>query len=330
MELPPALRSAVDAALAGISTDELAASASALSARYRAELRDGRFHVDADAAALAYLAARLPATYAATRAAIKAVDERLPNFRPASQLDIGAGPGTAVFAAADCWPELARATLIEGSPAMSRQGEQLASGDRPIRHWQAADFKTAPPRLEPHDLVTIIYVLDELEPAARTALVAAAWAAAMGVLLVVEPGTPAGWQRILEARSALIAAGATIIAPCPHEAPCPLTPPDWCHFAVRVARSRVHLRTKHASVPFEDEKFIYLAASRLKPETRPARILAPPRAGSGRIQLKLCRPDGARADRLVTRREGDAFREARRADWGDVLAEGESSGGYQG
>lgn len=327
MELPPALRSAVEGALAGVSTDELAASASALSARYRAELRDGRFHVDAESGARAYLAARLPATYAATRAAMDAVDERLPYFKPASQLDIGAGPGTAVFAAADCWPSLARATLIEGSEAMRRQGERLANGAPLTRNWQAVDFAAGLPSLAQHDLVTIAYVLDELEPSLRTKLVAAAWTATTGLLLVVEPGTPAGWQRILEARTALVAVGATIVAPCPHEAPCPLMPPDWCHFAARVARSRVHLRTKNASVPFEDEKFIYLAASRIPAETRPARILAPPRAGSGRVQLKLCRPDGTRADRLVTRREGDAFREARRANWGDVFTGGDAGGG---
>ncbi|MBZ9936359.1 small ribosomal subunit Rsm22 family protein [Mesorhizobium sp. BR1-1-16] len=327
MELPPALKSAVEAALAGVSTDELAASAAALSARYRAELRDGRFHVDADAAALAYLAARLPATYAATRSAMAAAAVRLPRFEPASQLDIGAGPGTAVFAAADCWPSLARASLIEGSAAMRRQGANLAGGDAISRDWHAADFKTAPPTLAPHDLVTIAYVLDELEPGARTTLIAAAWAATTGLLLIVEPGTPAGWQRILEARAALISAGAIIAAPCPHEAPCPLLPPDWCHFAARVARSRVHLRTKNASVPFEDEKFIYLAASRIPPETRPERVLAPPRAASGRVSLKLCRPDGTRADRLVTRREGDAFRIARRLDWGDAFDTAEPTGG---
>ncbi len=321
MDLPPALRSAIDAALAGVSTDELAASAAALSARYRAELRDGSFHVGADAAARAYLAARFPATYGATRRAMAAAAEQLPAFAPVTQLDLGAGPGTAVFAAADCWPSLASATLIEGSAAMRRQGERLAEADRIARDWRADDFKRAPPPLAAHDLVTVAYVLDELEPAARSALVAAAWQATRSLLLIIEPGTPAGWQRILEARAALIAEGATIAAPCPHEAPCPIVPPDWCHFVARVARSRVHLRTKHAEVPFEDEKFIYLAASRVAVSERPARVLASPRAASGRVTLKLCRPDGSRADRLVTRREGEVFKAARRADWGDAFAE---------
>ena len=82
------------------------------------------------------------------------------------------------------------------------------------------------------------------------------------MLLIVEPGTTAGWQRILDARAQLIADGAHILAPCPHALACPIAQPDWCHFSARVARSRVHRLAKEAEVPWEDEKFIYLAASR--------------------------------------------------------------------
>ena len=320
MDLPPTLRSAVDGLTSGISTDRLAGVAASLSARYRAETRDGRMHVSDDEAALAYCAARLPATYAATRSAMAEAAARLPGFHPKTLLDIGAGPGTASFAAADGWPSLERATLVETSPAMRRAGERLAAGDRLARDWLALDIRTGHPPFASHDLVTLAYVLDELEPAERTRLVTSAWTATSGVFLIVEPGTPAGWQRILEARAALIAAGAAIAAPCPHEAPCPLTAPDWCHFAARLARSRLHLRTKNANVPFEDEKFIYCAASRLVPADRPARVLAPPRAASGRVTLKLCTPAGSLDQRLVTRREGDAFRTARRLDWGDAAA----------
>ncbi|MCX5481310.1 methyltransferase type 11 [Kaistia geumhonensis] len=319
MDLPPGLRSAVDAALAGVSTDRLAGAAALLSSRYRGEVRDGRFHVDGEDAVLAYLAARLPATYAATRRAMGYVAGMLPDFAPVTLLDLGAGPGTASFAAADCWPGLVSATLCEGSAAMRRAAERLAGSDTLSRTIAVMDLAGRLPELAAHDLVVVAYVLDEMEADQRRRLVEAAWAAATGLLLIVEPGTPAGWQRILDARASLIAAGAHVAAPCPHEEPCPLLPPDWCHFAARLPRSRTHLRTKQASVPFEDEKFIYLAASRRAPESPGARVLSPPRAGSGRVSLKLCEGDGQVRERLVTRREGDDFRVARRADWGDSL-----------
>ncbi|MCX5497266.1 methyltransferase type 11 [Kaistia dalseonensis] len=320
MELPPALRQAVDAALEGSATAALAEAADRLSRRYRAEVRDGQFHVSEDNAARAYLATRMPATYAAIRAALEAVIVALPDFAPASLLDLGAGPGTAFWAARNAWPSIDDAEMIEGSATMRRWGERLAEAAGPGRFaWRSADFTTRAPTFAPHDIVTIGYVLDELAPDARAGLVEAAWRATTGVLLIVEPGTPAGWRRILDARTWLISAGAQLVAPCAHDAPCPIVEPDWCHFSRRVARSRTHLRGKNAVVPFEDEKFIYVAATRQPVATRPARILAPPRQASGRVTLKLCEPAGTAAERLISRRDGELYKTARRLDWGDAI-----------
>src|SRR5215475_4174255 len=116
MELPPALRQAIDRVLSGVAPSELATAAAALSERYRNEIRDGRPHVAAERDAFAYLATRLPATYAAVRASFAAIAEAQPDFAPQTALDIGAGPGTAMWAAAECWPGIADATLIEARP----------------------------------------------------------------------------------------------------------------------------------------------------------------------------------------------------------------------
>ncbi len=58
------------------------------------------------------------------------------------------------------------------------------------------------------------YVLKELTAAARTELVDAVAAAGQAVV-IVEPGTPDGYARIIEARDRLIAAGLRIAAPLP-------------------------------------------------------------------------------------------------------------------
>ncbi|RWE64196.1 small ribosomal subunit Rsm22 family protein, partial [Mesorhizobium sp.] len=76
---------------------------------------------------------------------------------------------------------------------------------------------------------------------------------------------------------------------------------------------------KEAEVPWEDEKFIYLAASRQPASARAARVLAPPKGGSGKVVLKLCRPDGSADEQLFSKRDGDVFKAARRVDWGDTL-----------
>lgn len=320
MELPASLRQGVDALLEGTPLSALKDAGKALSGRYRAEVRDGRLHMANDMAVRAYLAQRLPATYAAVRAAIEAVEIARPDFLPKTLLDVGAGPGTVLWATADAWPALDRVVLLEASGPVRTVGQRLASG-LPIRcDWLAGDATIFPPDIQPADLVAIAYVLDELPPASLPKLIDRLWALSADTLLVVEPGTPAGWRRILEARARLIAAGAHILAPCPHAAACPLAAPDWCHFSRRVARSRLHRLSKDADVPWEDEKFIYLAASRQPAAASSVRVLAPPRTGSGKVALKLCQPDGSVAERLFTKRDGDAFKAARRVDWGDQLA----------
>lgn len=319
MELPSLLRQAVDAALEGVALADLKRASDVLSRRYRAETRDGRLHISDDLAAKAYLAARLPATYAAVRASLESVAEVCPGFVPQTMLDVGCGPGTALWAARDCWPDLQSATMIEASPAIRAVGSKLATDIGLQTEWRAADLIKEKPDLPQADLVTIAYVLDELAPLDRKTLVEKLWASAQHLFVIVEPGTPAGWQRILDARAVLLEQGAHIAAPCTHQLDCPIAAPDWCHFSRRVARSRIHRLTKDAEVPWEDEKFIYLAATRDPSLAASARVIAPTRVGGGKVTIKLCKDDGSAEEGLLTKRDGELFRWARRADWGDAL-----------
>jgi ribosomal protein RSM22 (predicted rRNA methylase) len=319
MELPALLRAGVEEILRDTPIADIRKAAELLSQRYRGEIRDGRPHLSERTAATAYLATRLPATYAAIRASLAAIADVRPEWSPRTLLDVGAGPGTVLWAARDQWPSIGDATMVEASEAIRKVGDALARKSGARTNWIAADIARGLPAIDGADLVTLSYVLGELAPAAINPLIERLWALSQDMLLVVEPGTPAGWQRILLVRDRLIALGAHIIAPCPHAERCPLAAPDWCHFSRRVARSRTHRLAKDADVPWEDEKFIYLAVSRTPNNTVFARVLARPRAASGAVRLKLCCSNGEVDERLVTRRQGDAFKVARRVDWGDRL-----------
>ncbi|UDL91449.1 methyltransferase type 11 [Mesorhizobium sp. PAMC28654] len=322
MELPAPLRQAVDRMLEKVPLPALKQAAKTLSDRYRAELRDGRLHMAEDMAVKAYLATRLPATYAAVRASLDALEEARPEFAPRTLLDVGAGPGTVLWATTDLWPDLQQATLVEASNPARKVGETMAAGAITSEiTWLAGDITIDLSDLKPADMVTAAYVLDEITPASLPKLTDRLWQLTADTLLIVEPGTPAGWQRILAVRRQLIEAGAHVLAPCPHDAPCPLAPPDWCHFARRVARSRLHRLAKDAEVPWEDEKYIFIAASRQPAASRRARVIAPTKSGSGKILLKLCQEDGSAAERLFTKRDGELFKRARRLDWGDTLSD---------
>jgi ribosomal protein RSM22 (predicted rRNA methylase) len=170
---------------------------------------------------------------------------------------------------------------------------------------------------DPADLVIASYMIGELAEGERATLVASAWDRTRDTLVLVEPGTPAGYARIIAARTQLIAAGAHVAAPCPHDQPCPLAAPDWCHFVQRLARSRAHKQVKDVDVPFEDEKFIYLALTRVPIDRPAARVLAPPVITKVAATAKLCCADGTMQIADIPRRDKSSFAAARRWHWGD-------------
>lgn len=325
MDLPHDLRLAIDMALRGVGQAELRAAAADLSARYRAghaaAAGPGARYVAGPADASAYAAYRMPATYAAVAAALRELAARMPGWAPRSLLDAGAGLGAALWAATGAWDALASAELIEAAPAMRALGMQLAArAQHPALRgatWVAADLAGGW-RAEAHDLVTATYVLGELPAAARAALVDRLWEHSGQALLLVEPGTPAGWAIIRDARERLRAAGATIIAPCPHQGQCPLPASDWCHFAQRVSRSKAQRAAKGADLGYEDEKFAYVAVARTPGTPITARVLRHPQARPGRIELTLCTPEGIRQE-TVTKGDRERWRQAREAEWGDTL-----------
>ncbi|GAA0396854.1 small ribosomal subunit Rsm22 family protein [Microbispora corallina] len=204
---------------------------------------------------------------------------------------------------------IASASRRSDIASASRRAEVAASGPRP-----AAGACAAAPAA---DLVTMAYVLGELPPDARDRAIRR-FAAGAGTVVVVEPGTPAGHARITAARDTLLALGMTTLAPCPHDAACPIVPGrDWCHFSVRLPRTPLHRRIKRASLGFEDEKFSYVVASRERRIPVGDRIVRHPAKRDGMVRLRLCVGDGDLRDEIVSRRDRNAYRAARDAAWGD-------------
>jgi ribosomal protein RSM22 (predicted rRNA methylase) len=266
---------------------------------------------------LAYVATRLPATRAAAAAAMAEVADLLPGFAPSSQLDLGAGPGAAAWAAAAVWPGITTVALRDKDPLMLQAGEQLAALIDSVAGtwiWQRADVLGELPEA---DLVTACYALSELEPMEAVGATLRAWSATRGCLVIVEPGTPGGFRLIGRLRQELIEAGAAIVAPCPDSGPCPIAGTDWCHFSVRVARSALHRSLKEADRSFEDEKFSYVAFARGEPTPAPGRVVRRVLHRRRFVELSVCR-DGA-IEQVGIGQSQPAYRLASRLAWGDAV-----------
>lgn len=329
MQLPSSLRHTLETFAAAFPRSELERASRHISERYRRlEQADAMLGITSEAEAMAYGATRLPATYAAASKALEALKRSLPHFVPTSVLDVGAGPATAIFAALEHWPNIAGLSLIEPNWHLLKLGEKLLkathSNLQPV--WRQAEITSLALEREQHDLVLSAYVLNEIEQekgkSAVETTVKKLWQATTGALVIVEPGTPAGYTSLMHLREWLIKAGANLAAPCTHIETCPLLaqmPQKWCHFSVRVERSKLHRQVKQdATLPYEDEKFAYIVATRLPPIMPAYRLIGHPR-GTRVVEADVCASSGE-VKHLTIAKSHPQYKAFRKAEWGEGLA----------
>lgn len=269
-----------------------------LSERYRSGKQP---YITSQEHRLAYIAARQPAT----KAVIEKVLAEIRSFPIDSLLDLGAGPGTGCLAG-----KFKKATCLEKDRGFVALGKELVPGDVT---WIEGDFKDA--ELKPHDLVLMSYSLGEVPEKFWEPVLRRSWQAARQAVVVIEPGTPAGFARILKMRDMIISFGAKIYAPCPHSLACPMPKNDWCHFSVRLPRTGEHRFVKEGKLGYEDEKFSYFIAA--KQEHPVPRILRHPLKGRGHIQFSLCTLDGLK-NKTVTRKDPE-YKAVKKLEWGDCF-----------
>ncbi|MFL5690395.1 MAG: small ribosomal subunit Rsm22 family protein, partial [Ktedonobacteraceae bacterium] len=261
MDLPNDLRLALSNELATIPQKSVATAVAQLSARYRSTSPSvGGTYLRNATDVLAYAAYRLPATFAAIYATLHEVQKSQPHWQPYTLLDAGSGPGTALWAANEIWPDLQSCMLLERDTAMISMGKQLAQHARSasvqLAEWRHIDLLSSW-ESTPHDLVLTSYVLGELPLLQQEDVLNKLWSVTAGALIIIEPGTPVGFSHINRARQHLLSLGANILAPCPHILPCPMVGNDWCHFAQRISRTQLHRQVKQVDLSYEDEKFSY-------------------------------------------------------------------------
>jgi ribosomal protein RSM22 (predicted rRNA methylase) len=324
MRLPAELLDAIQQETAKVDRRKLVQATAQLTAHYKAaDFSTSPIATEAHRAA--YLAVRLPATYAALRRVFAEINLRAPQAGIASMLDLGSGPGTALFAASEEFSSLQQATLVEADAQWIALGKHLAEQSESTlaqqAEWLKQDLRSGL-ACETHDLVVISYALGELPQATAEAVLNKAWKCAGKFLVVIEPGTRRGFAAVNAARFALIANAAQIFAPCPHAGACPMAAAgDWCHFAQRVERTQQHRQLKGGNLGYEDEKFSYVVAAKFAMPPGGSRIVRHPGKHSGHVQLALCTTQGRIESRTITRSSNDAYKRARKAEWGDSWVE---------
>ncbi len=282
------------------SPQEIKKAAQLLSERYR---KGEKPYLRSVADRHAYLITRLPAT----QASLKKVLHELQGAQIFSYLDIGAGPGGSWEILAEIFPTLQEASFVEIDLEFVKLGKDRL-GRKPV-HW----IKEV--NVKPHDLVLFSYSWGEIH---NLSMLQKAWELAQKFLVIVEPGTPRGYQAMLAARDHLIQWGAEVLAPCPHHRQCPWQgSPEWCHFGVRLERTKEHQRLKEGSLGFEDEKFSYIILSKEKVKPFYGRMVKDSLRRKGHTLLMLCTNEGI--ETKTVSKKNDNYKNINKLNWGDKL-----------
>lgn len=320
MELPIELRSLIEEKLEKSNIKELKNNSESISLKYREKSGKGNRLVTEEIEALAYAAVRMPATYSAVYTALKNTFV-IYNPEIESVLDVGAGTGAGTWAVRN-FVDLNNSICLERENVMRNLGENLMQESeidelRSVK-WEKFDLVNSDIRYNA-DLVICSYVLNELNEADRQMTLEKLWNATNKILLIIEPGTPQGFAEIKELRKILINKGGNIVAPCPNIEKCPMPENDWCHTTCRVARTKIHKMLKNGEVPYEDEKFSYIAVSKEKIEKGDfARVLRHPKIESGKITMQVCSIDGIE-EKVITKKDKELFKTARKVWCGDKI-----------
>lgn len=318
MRIPDLLENAIEKEIEGIKINELKELAQNLSDRYMNEKRTGQTLLSKEKEAMAYSIMRMPATFGAVTVALRNTLDIANTCNINTVLDIGAGTGAATWAINEL-TNPKEITCIERENAMRKVGQTLMKYNTELENVQWIDEDiTNSKELKNADLVVASYIINELKQEERKRVIQKLLQLESKIILIIEPGTPEGFANIKEIQKIALENEAYIIAPCTSQEKCKLPENDWCHTAVRIERSKIHRILKSGEVPYEDEKFSYIAISKENLGTAESRVLRHPIIETGKITLKLC-TKGNIEQRIITKKEKEKFKTAKKKKCGDSL-----------
>lgn len=332
MQLPEEILNKVIEISYDINKKEIAQNFRKISDKYMGD-KKGDVLLAEEQEAIAYSIARMPATYGAVRTAINHVLEMFVDESFETIIDVGAGTGAATLALMQELEEheisVSSAKCLEREEAMISVGKTLfsESSSESVKNasWIKFDINDMSSMLENEtmkaDIVITSYMLNEFAEEKIFGVIDKLWSMTNKMLLIVDPGTPKDHKRMIKIKNYLYEKGGNIVAPCTCNSGCHLPETDWCHFTCRVERTKIQKQVKNANVPYEDEKFTYLAVLKdksIKPINGVNRIIRHPVIRSNMIEVKLC-SNGEIMNRIYTKKDKETYKMLKKAKVGDLV-----------
>ncbi|ODN04716.1 Methyltransferase-like protein 17, mitochondrial, partial [Orchesella cincta] len=283
---------------------------------------------------LEYIIARSSGEYAALCRIFNEISKRDAEFKPKTLCDFGSGVGTVSWAARSYWSSsLVEHLCADVSWEMNELAELIFRGGNKNNDHSipALFFRQHLPESYKirYDLVVSAFSLMEL-PSAKDRLqtIDKLWNKTEQYLVVVEPGTKAGFRAIIEARDYILGLGSDskrprncfVFSPCPHNKECPKFAFDTipCNFEVK----------SRPIYPFHEDRsindsFCYVVIRRgLNPDQgKWPRLVEDPLIRSGHVVCRLCTKDAKISEVVLTKAKHSLSMRvlAKRSVCGDLL-----------
>ncbi|XP_065223108.1 methyltransferase-like protein 17, mitochondrial [Planococcus citri] len=264
-----------------------------------------------------YLIARMAAEYAVLNRIFAEIQLTCPQFQPHSLYDFGSGVGTVSWIARKYWAEsLQEYFCVDSSGEMNELAKLLLKGGDetvplPISGLYYRQFLSTTVSSK-YSLVTCSYSLFELPSAEiRLKTLSKLWNKTEDFLVIVEPGTKAGFQLVNEARDFIIqsdsesehSTGVHVHSPCPHEFDCPMLKLSQGLCSSRVSYLSPAIVT---NASYENEYFCYVVLRKGKREPSDnqwPRVVSHPAKRKKHTHCRLCTKDGQLTDMTFTKQK---------------------------
>lgn len=324
VSLPEHISSTIASLLAQYPIKELVSHAQKIHERYTVRDKEGSHFLHDREDVMAYLGMRAPATYAQIYGALLQIQSVLPSFQPKSLLDIGSGPGTALWAAKTLWPTLTKATCIDQEKHFIAVGKEIAEKSHLSMEvsWTQKDIMLT--TVTNHDLIIVANVLNELSSSERKQLLEELTAHCTGILVIIESGTPLGFEIVQKAAKA-VSPRKTLLAPYVHGAFVE-SHDYWIHFPQRFIRPefqrriRQHMRDDSLTASdWEEAKYSYVAASNNLPSLPIwARSVGPLDKQKGLLKIPVLTESSIETVTVLKRHKKE-YNFVKELKWGDVI-----------
>lgn len=303
--LPSQIIEKIEELVAGLRMSSIAESYSYLSENYKRSFSPDLQYRDA----LAYACARMPATFATIEYVMQKFHAKCADYTFDNVLDVGSGTGALMcyFSQADISYHAA-----EKSESMIKVSRQIIENCNLKPEIYKGDVSSYLKGNIKHSCSFFVYSLNEI--ANKAEVLQKVIDCTEDYIFIIEAGTPKGFELIQLAKQIAETNNCGIVAPCA-SLKCSLEKNDWCHFSVRLPRTKMHNLVKHSKLAYEDEKFCYIILSKKSFNCcSKNRIIRRPIKKSRHIIFDICSRDGIK--RVISKNKSD-----RKKEWGDEIEE---------